>query len=202
MKSIATLYLIFAFLILPVVSFGQKDYQNGYIITNNNDTLTGLVKDRKSPPFGKIYKKIRFKNNNVISRKYGPHKIIGYKQGANQFESLWIDVSHVFFQEKYTSIPNSGKKYFLKVIVKGYLTYYQWEFKEQESDYIWSKSLYKRKDDHSLVRVTQGILGLKKKSLAVYFQDCPELVYKIENGELKDPVEIAKFYNKWKVYNP
>lgn len=77
-KSIATLYLIFAFLILPVVSFGQKDYQNGYIITNNNDTLTGLVKDRKSPPFGKIYKKIRFKNNNVISRKYGPHQIIGY----------------------------------------------------------------------------------------------------------------------------
>ena len=111
-------------------------------------------------------------------------------------------MSHFFFQEKYTSIHNSGKKYFLKVIVKGYLTYYQWEFKEQESDYIWSKSLYKRKDDHSLVRVTQGILGLKKKSLAVYFQDCPELVYKIENGELKDPVEIAKFYNKWKVYNP
>ena len=163
---------------LPILSFGQKDYQNGYIITNNNDTLMGHVKDRKSPPYGKIYKKIRFKNSNIIKRKYGPHQIIGYKQGVNQFESLWIDVSHDFFQEKYTSIPNSGKKYFLKVIVKGYLTYYQWEFKEQESDYIW------------------------KKSLVVYFQDCPELVYKIENEELNDPVEIAKFYNRWKVYNP
>ena len=201
-KSITTLNLIFVFLILPVLSFGQKDYQSGYIITNKNDTLIGHVKDRKSPPFGKIYKKIRFKNNKIIKRKYGPHQIIGYKQGNNQFESLWIDVSHDFFQEKYISIPNSGKKYFLKVIVKGYLTYYQWEFKEQESDYIWEINLYKRKDEHSLVRVTQGILGLKKKSLVVYFQDCPELVYKIENGELKDPVEIAKFYNKWKVFNP
>jgi len=106
------------------------------------------------------------------------------------------------FSRKIYKYSGFRKKCFLKVIVKGYLTYYKWEFKEQESDYIWSKSLYKRKDEHSLVRVTQGILGLKKKSLAVYFQDCPELVYKIENGELKDPVEIAKFYNKWKVYNP
>lgn len=202
MKSTTTHYLIFALLMLPILSFGQKDYQNGYIITNNNDTLMGYVKDRKSPPYGKIYKKIRFKNSNITKRKYGPHQIIGYKQGVNQFESLWIDVSHDFFQEEYTNIPNSGKKYFLKVIVKGYLTYYQWEFKEQESDYIWEKSLYKRKDGDSLVRVTQGILGLKKKSLVVYFQDCPELVYKIENGELNDPVEIAKFYNRWKVYNP
>ncbi|MCD4770543.1 MAG: hypothetical protein K8R35_10310 [Bacteroidales bacterium] len=202
MKSITPLYLFFTFLILPILSFGQKDYQNGYIITNNNDTLIGYVKDRKSPPFGKIYKKIRFKNNNIIKRKYGPHQIIGYKQGVNQFESLWIDVSNDFFKEKYTSIPNSGEKYFLKVIVKGYLTYYQWEFKEQESDYIWKKSLYKRKVEHSLVKVTQGILGLKKKSLVVYFQDCPGLVYKIKNGELKDPVEIAKFYNRWKGYNP
>ena len=50
-------------------------------------------------------------------------------------------------------------------------------------------------DEPSFVRVTQGILGLKKKRLTEYFRDCPELIYKIENGELKDPVEIANFYN-------
>jgi len=78
MKSTTKFNLIFAFLILPILGFGQKDYQSGYIITNKNDTLIGHVKDRKSPPFGKIYKKIRFKNNNIIKRKYGPHQIIGY----------------------------------------------------------------------------------------------------------------------------
>ena len=89
---------------LPTLSFGQKDYQNGYVITNNNDTLVGRVKDRKPPPFGKIYKKVRFKNSNFIKRKYGPHQIIGYKQGNNQFESLWMSESNSFFQENYTKI--------------------------------------------------------------------------------------------------
>lgn len=202
MKSISTSILIFAFLILPFLSFGQKDYQSGYIITNKNDTLTGQVKDRKLPPFGKLYKKIRFKGNITIRRKYGAHQIAGYRQGDNQFESLWIDVSHDIFREKYTSIPNSGEKCFLKVILRGYLTYYHWEFQDPESEYIDKISLYKKKDEPSLVKVTQGVFGLKKKRLAEYFQDCPGLVNKIESGELKDPVEIAKFYNKWKEYNP
>ena len=202
MKSITVPYIILAFLILPVWGFGQKYYENGYIIKNNNDTLIGLVKDRKSPPFGKLYKKIRFKNNRIFKRKYAPHKIIGYRQGVNQFESLGIDESHVFFKERYTIIPNSKEKCFLKVIVKGHLTYYQWEFEDQGSDYISTRDLYRRKDENSLVRVTQGIFGLKKKRLAEYFKDCPELVYKIENKEIKDPVEIAIFYNKWKISNP
>ena len=54
---------------------------------------------------------------------------------------------------------------------------------------------FKRKDDDYMVRVTQGIFGLKKKRLAEYFKDCPELVQKIEFKELKRPFEIAQFYN-------
>ena len=202
MNNVTSLSLIFALFILPLSVFGQKDYQSGYIITNNNDTLRGQVKDRKQPPFGKLYKKVRFKNKNIFARKYGPHNIRGYKQGNNQFESLWVEESNFFFREKYTSIPNSGEKAFLKVIVKGYLTYYQWEFEDQESDYVWSKELFKRQDENSLIKVTQGIFGLKKKNLAAYFRDCPALISKIKNGELKDPIEIADFYNEWKAANP
>ena len=202
MKIITTLNLIFTFLILPVFVSGQKDYQAGYIITNKNDTLIGKVKDRKSPPFGKLYKKIRFKKNRLTKRKYGPHQIIAYRQGDNQFESLWINVSHNIFNENYTSFPELGEKSFMKVIVKGYLTYYHWEFQDFESDYIDEISLYKRANETSLARVTQGIFGLKKKRLAAYFEDYPVLINKIETGELRDPVEIAIFYNNWKEYNP
>ena len=187
---------------MPILVSGQKDYQTGYIITNSNDTLTGKVKDRKSPPFGKLYKKIHFKRNRVFKRKYSPQQIIAYKQGDNQFESLWIDVSQNIFKVKYTSVPDFGEKSFMKVIVKGYLTYYHWEFQDYESDYIDELSLYKRTDEPYFARVTQGIFGLKKKRLAEYFQDCPELITKIKNGELRDPVEIAIFYNNWKEYNP
>ncbi len=202
MKIIILLNLIFTFLILPVFVSGQKDYQAGYIITNKNDTLIGKVKDRKSPPFGKLYKKIRFNKNRLTKRKYGPHQIIAYRQGDNQFESLWIDVSQNIFKEIYTSVPDFGEKSFMKVIVKGYLTYYHWEFQDYESDYIDEISLFKRTNESSLARVTQGIFGLKKKRLAEYFQDCPELINKIEKGELTNPVEIAIFYNNWKENNP
>ncbi|MCD6596143.1 MAG: hypothetical protein J7L04_00545 [Bacteroidales bacterium] len=202
MKIVTTLNLIFAFLLLPVLVSGQKDYQTGYIITTRNDTLTGKVKDRKPPPFSKLYKKIRFKRNRLLKRKYGPQQIIAYKQGNNQFESLWIDVSQNIFKEIYTSVPDLGEKSFMKVIVKGYLTYYHWEFQDYESDYIDEISLFKRTNESSLARVTQGIFGLKKKRLAEYFQDCPELINKIEKGELTNPVEIAIFYNNWKENNP
>lgn len=196
---------LFTFLVLSSVLVifntevsGQKGYESGYIITNSGDTISGIVKDRKPPPFGKIYKKIYFKAERSRKKKYGPHQIKGYKQGNRFFESMWLNVSYDFFKEKYTSSPNVGEQQFLKLIVQGYLSFYQLEFEDQESDYVDAVDLYKRSDEASLVRVTQGIFGLKKKKLATYFQDCPELVRKIETGEMKDPVEIAYFYNHFK----
>ncbi len=47
-----------------------------------------------------------------------------------------------------------------------------------------------------MVRVTQGIFGLKKNLLVEYFNDCPALVKKIRSGEFKEPYYIAKFYNQ------
>lgn len=196
------LYFILAILMLPLSAFAQNDYHNGYIITIKNDTIEGRVKDRKSPPFGRLYKKIRFKRKNIFARKYEPDKILGYKQGDNQYETRWIEVSNSFFRETYSSIPNSGERHFFKVVIRGYLTYYQWEYEDGESDYISSIDLFKREDEPVLTRVTQGIFGLKKKKLAKYFGDCPELVAKIQNKEFKDPVEVINFYNEWKARNP
>ncbi len=114
---------------------------------------------------------------------------------------MWIDVSSHLIHEKYTSIPNQGEKEFLKVIERGYLTYYQREFEYADNDYIDQISLFKREDDNSLVRVSQGIFGLRKESLASYFNDCPDLVNKIVNEEIKTPIEIVRFYNSWRIKN-
>ena len=196
MKSIKKQPLFYLFLMIPSFFLGQKDFQNGYIVTNENDTLIGLVKDRKEPPFGKLYDKVIFKKGRK-KKKYGPKDIIAYKRGYNQFESLWIQDNTYPFQGKYLSNPNYGNKEFLKVIVKGYLSYYHWEFEDSESDYIDAIGLYKREDEDSFARVSQGIFGLKKKYLAKYFRDYPDLASKIEYGELKDPVEIVRIYNLW-----
>jgi hypothetical protein len=35
------------------------------------------------------------------------------------------------------------------------------------------------------------------KTLEKYFEDCPELMVNIQNGNLRNPKEIAVFYNNW-----
>ena len=195
MKNTSLILLVC--LMFSISTRAQKDYEQGYIITNSKDTLVGFVKDRKQPPFGKLYKKVYFKNKHK-KKKFSPNQIIEYKQGNNEYESVWIDISSHLINEKYTSIPDQGEKEFLKVIERGYLTYYQREFEYADNDYIDQISLFKREDDNYLVRVTQGIFGLKKESLASYFNDCPDLVNKIKNEEIKTPNEIVKFYNSCK----
>lgn len=197
--SFNKIILFSLFLILSSSSaYSQKDYEEGYIITNKNDTIYGQVKDRKSPPFADLYRKIRFKGNSVFPKKFGPKDILGYKKGDDIYESVWLEVSLKFFRMEYNNIPNKGEKQFMKVIRRGYLSYYQDEFMDSESDYIDTVDLFKRDDEPYFVRVTQGIFGLKKKKLAAYFNDCPALVQKIEREEFKNPIEIADFYNSWK----
>jgi hypothetical protein len=192
---------ILSFLILSVISFPEVKAQNGfgsgYVIKHDFDTLTGKVKDRRGDPFARLYKKIRFKRNGVFVKKYGPSKIKGYAVGENIFESHWIQVNSILFRTEYLSQENLGKKYFLKVKENGYLTYYQWEFIDQESSIIEAIDLFKREDEDFFIRVTQGIFGLKMKTLEKYFEDCPELMEHIQNGKLKSPKEIAVFYNDW-----
>ena len=45
-----------------------------------------------------------------------------------------------------------------------------------------------------MVRVTQGILGLKRKRLVEYFWDCPTLVQAIEKKKLNKIDEVYDFY--------
>lgn len=192
--------LILFCLLFPLFIIAQKGYEPGYIIANDNDTIYGLVKDRKLPPFGKLYSKIYFKNNH-IKRKYSPVQIVGYKQGNREFESLWLYTSGYLIDEHYSSKQDNGEKQFLKVDLKGYLTLYQMEITDPDSDYIDQIPLFKRKDESYLQRVTQGIFGLKKNKLKIYFKDCPEIIAKIDKNELKSPFEIAKYYNTWKSRN-
>jgi hypothetical protein len=45
-----------------------------------------------------------------------------------------------------------------------------------------------------MVRVTQGILGLKREALSEYFIDCPGLVQKIQIREIRTPEEVIDLY--------
>jgi hypothetical protein len=197
-KFISKLILVIVVLAYPVFVTGQKEYQNGYIVTNSNDTLYGKIRDRREPPFGTIYKKIRLRNNNLFPKKYGPKKIRAYRVGENYFETKWLDTKSLFLRQFYSSREGIGERCFLKVIIKDYLTFYQWEFVDPESGYFDEISFFKRKNDPALFRVNQTIFGVNRKRMAEYFMDYPELAMKIKNREMKDLVSIANFYNNWK----
>jgi hypothetical protein len=46
-----------------------------------------------------------------------------------------------------------------------------------------------------MVRITQGILGLKRNRLMEYFQDCWDLVEAIREKQLNEIYEVYDFYN-------
>ncbi|RPA68008.1 hypothetical protein EF405_13780 [Cyclobacteriaceae bacterium YHN15] len=196
LKTIPIFFLLFLFWGFNKL-MAQTDYLQGYIIGHNLDTVYGHIKDRKGGTFAKIYKKIRFKGNGIFVKKYSPKRILGYKKGEDVFESHWIETSTSFLTIEYLSRENLGKKYFLKVKQRGFLTYYHWEFLEYDSFVLQWVDLFKRSDEDYFVRVTQGVFGLKKKRLERYFEDCPELMEKIHSKELRLPAEIARFYNDW-----
>jgi hypothetical protein len=186
--------LMTVFLIISISLYGQKDFEDGYVVNFKNDTLYGKIKDRKHGQFPKIYKKIRFKEEGShFKRKYSPSQIISYKAGERVYESIGIERKSHLLRTLYliTSIRN---KSFLRVVHKDKLSYYHWEYIDNESNYLDYIPLFHKEGTTEMVRVTQGLLGLKKKVLSEYFSDCPELVEKIEKNEIKTPEDIMELY--------
>ena len=204
MKSTIALFIMYQRILIILVllfinipsSFSQKHkYAEGYLITSKNDTIRGDLADRKITPYRtKLYKKIRLKTDYFIPKKYNVYQVKKYCIEGQCYESIWLEQDRILFKEINIIQAQRGRKQFYKIVIEGYLTHYQLEFSSGNNDlnYI---DYFKRKDDDYMVRVTQGIFGLKKKRLAEYFKDCPELVQKIEFKELKRPFEIAQFYN-------
>lgn len=177
--------------------WGQHGFESGYIVTLQHDTIKGTVKDRSSSGIRNSYRKIRFYGPDGRRKKYGPETIRAYAKGNQLFVSMWYESYQQNLIQRHYSVLGKGSQRFFRVIHSGYLSYYHLEYIDGEFDDIDFIPFYKRQDEPTMVRVTQGILGLKKKRLAEFFQDCPELLQKIKNKELRDPIEIAVFYNQW-----
>ena len=174
----------------------KRDYVQGYIILPEGDTIKGMVKDRSEGTFPELYKRIRFKGDqSPFRKKYGPDQILGYACGDRIYESvpLWEETD--FFRFRYY-LHEGNEKVFLRVISKsGALSYYHWEYMDQDSNYLDYTPLFYRPGADQMVRVTQGILGLKRKRLMEYFQDCGELVEAINERQLNEIREVYDFYN-------
>lgn len=183
-KGLRSAILIFICL-LTQKSVAQNGFEEGYVITNTNDTLYGKISDRKTGAFGGIYDKIRFKRKRK-KKRFSPKQIKGYKMGDTYFNSLLLN----------------DEMTFLKVVSEGYLTHYIFELQEQGEQLVLDIDYLQKGPNGQLVRATQGIFGLKRKRLIGLLNDCPELVKKIQNKEFKRLSQVVDFYNVCKSKNP
>ncbi|MBK6264857.1 hypothetical protein JKA74_07400 [Marivirga sp. S37H4] len=199
MRSFFLSLLIISFIIFSHQVIAQNGYQSGYVVTIDKDTIYGELKDRSSEPFGKLYKQVRLKRNLFFAKRFSPKEISMYKIGNDVYRSIWLLEENVFLTTSYSSRYGEGGKVFVKMIVSGEVDYYQLEFRDADSGYYDYIPLYKKTGQSEMVRVTQGVLGLKQKQLVHFFNDYPLLVKKIQEKLIKDPVEIAELYNAWKI---
>jgi hypothetical protein len=188
------LFILFAFTIIP--SHAQKKrYAQGYIINLEGDIVEGWVKDRSSGTFLDLYTRIRFKpDNSLLKRKFSPDEILGYGINNQHFESVPLYEETAFFKFRYY-VNVDYDRVFLKVIsMNADLTYFHWEYVDSDSNYLDHTPLFYREGSDEMVRVTQGIRGLKRKRLIEYFWDCPALVKAVEKKELNEIEEVYSFY--------
>jgi len=188
------LIVLIAFTIIPAHA-QKKGYSQGYIINLEGETVEGWVKDRSSGTFLELYKRIRFKEDGTWgNRKYSPDEILGYGLNDQHFESVPLFEETAFFKFRYY-IHEDYERIFLKVIsMNADLTYFHWEYIDSESNYLDYTPLFYREGSDEMVRVSQGILGLKRKRLMEYFWDCPELAQAIDKKQLNEVDEVYNFY--------
>lgn len=187
-------YFGFLLLLLATTINAQNEYEPGYIILNNNDTIYGNIKDRTDD---KLFNKIRFRQENKKTDRYSAYDIKGYKKGIYSFESLWYKEETEFLRFHYFNRGGYGEKVFLKVLVKGELSCYAKEYIQDDNFYLDYFELFKRDGENKFERATQGLFGLKKKRLTRYFFDCPNLVKKINNNSIKNPLDVVTYYNEF-----
>ena len=195
-----TLQLRFVLPLLIISSLGtlhaqKKGYEPGYIVTLEGDTLRGQVKDRSSEPFVEMYPRIRFIPEGRSSRqKYRPGEILGYRAGSRVYESLPLWEDAAFFKFRYYLDP-SVENVFVRLISRdGPLSYYLQEFIHDDNNFVDAFPLFHLEGEREMVRVTQGILGLKRERLKEYFGDCRALVEALENKELREVEEVYDFF--------
>jgi hypothetical protein len=188
------LFFVFFLAHIPLQA-NNRNYTQGYIITNEGDTLYGQVMDRTTGSFPKLHAAIRFKSEDFLFKKrYYPDEILGYACGDQHYDSMLLREESAFFKFRYP-VNEGAKRVYLKVVLKNEaLTYYQWEYVDADNGYLDCIPLFYRTGSDEMVRVTQGVLGLKRKRLMEYFGDCPDMIAAMESKALNETSDVYSFY--------
>jgi hypothetical protein len=189
-------YLLVLGILLTHIALGQSPTSRDFVVLAHGDTLFGKVTDRKEGFNTQLYAKVQWASTRGKRRRFAPSQITAYQAQGHLYHSLWWQKSRAGLQEMYHTKEGQGKRQFLRVIVEGPLTLYHLEWVDPDSGTIEFVELFRKQADSQLVRASQGVLGLKKQRLVIYFTDTPEIAEKITSGELRSAREVAEAFNK------
>lgn len=189
-----TFFLLILLFCLPTLSAQKKGFKEGYIIQHSGDTIMGFVKDRSPEPFVSLYSKIRFRpKTSSRVKRYDANDILGYGYAGTDFLSVPFRATQEMWVARYYTDLGAPRK-FLKVIQQSeYLVYYEELFVHDDNFYLDTIPFFHKPTSNQMVRVTQGILGFKKKRLMEYFYDCPEVIT-VLNAKNRGNLEILRLY--------
>jgi hypothetical protein len=165
------LILLLLHTVVSINAQGQDSgFLTGYIISNSNDTIHGLVKYINQVPY-RVLIDIKFKENEKSKTKvYPPGTIIGYRAEGKTFHSL--------------KLP--GGNQFMELVIDGHVRLYrstvtsfgvpQYGPANQSDDFLLKSG------DKNLFSVRKGKF---KERLSEYLADNNTISTKIKNGEYK-----------------
>jgi hypothetical protein len=172
-----------------------RRFLDGYIIDIHQDTIHGKIRVDRRGLASTSTSKVRFQSDGfMLRRKFSPNRILGYGYDDEHFVSLAISPQLRSFRVLH-AIDETVERQFLRVVRRSEkLTYYESFFFDDDNDDLVRVPYFHRAYKPEMVRVTQGIFGLNKKRLALYFQDCPDLVKAIEEKKLTQAIEVYYFF--------
>ncbi|MCB0495054.1 MAG: PorT family protein [Cyclobacteriaceae bacterium] len=191
MKIILQIYLLFYILFLSVSSYSQDNYLQGFIVTSEQDTVTGLInfKDWEVNP-----KKVEFKKDATAEQKmYTPLNITAFGVAGYVFMGSIVDVENSPIRIANLSSTPTEKitqdTVFLKTLIRGEKSLYS--YKKLNGD----KNFYVQENGEFVLLVYKKYsvkIGARSNiaennkfigQLTLYLNDCPGIKSSLPNLE-------------------
>jgi hypothetical protein len=184
---------------LFILSYGQNGYDPGYIITNENDTIKGLIKLKSNYLNSRDCSFIN--GNNQNARDYTPSDIKAYRIENKKY-----------YVSKEVSIDSVKKKIFLEYLVEGIVNLYY--FKDIQKEYFFlekeSKMIPLSNDESTITVKEKGANGDEietqysknsnqyRRMLTYLFQDSPATLQKISSTgfDYRSLIKITLDYHR------
>jgi hypothetical protein len=186
-------------LYISIGSFAQTYDALDYLVLKTGDTIYGNIEYKKDSGVNyKYLNKIRLTNALGKQKRYKRDQVVAFRTNNLIYEGFWLNQESerlVLLNPRYNMDNENSDYYFLKVMSKGNLSYYQLEWWEQGESLLMSMDLIKKEKDQFFIRATQGLFGLKRKVLSSYFNGCPGLVLKIQQKQLNQVFQVVDYYN-------